>query len=386
MTHTHPLVLHDFFTAPDGGGKVAAILARHLNAELWAGDVHENAFPPDYFKGTTPRSLDASKSAPSWLCFSKILQLWWAFAHFPERSAPWTVFSGSFASLAYNRISGHRTYYCLTPPRLLYDQKGFILNQIPGWQRPVLKGVMFFYRRAYERSIEHMDHVITISQTVRRRIREYLGYDSQVIYPPCETERFRWIEGGDFYLSTARVDPLKRVELIVRAFKEMPDKRLMVVSGGSDLPKIRRISAGASNIEVLGWVDETMLEDLMGRCRATLYIPRDEDFGISPVESLAAGKPVVGVREGGVLETVGFSGQRSEDKDKWNSRDAFEKGLLITKCGVLVPREPKTEHVIEAVRWMTPERASEMRTFCENRARKFSTEVFVEKMRETLEG
>ncbi|MDZ7699783.1 MAG: hypothetical protein U5R49_23620 [Deltaproteobacteria bacterium] len=93
-----------------------------------------------------------------------------------------------------------------------------------------------------------------------------------------------------------------------------------------------------------------------------------------------------------MLETVGFrglrsevSGQRSKEKDKWNSRDTFEKGLLITKCGVLVPGNRKVEDVVEAVQWMTPERASEMRAFCENRARKFSTDVFVEKMRETLE-
>ncbi len=393
MIPTPPLVLHDFFTAPDGGGRVATILARSFNAELWTGDLILDAYPPDYFKDITPRSLDAYTSAPFWLRFSKILQLWWAFSHFPISSSPWTVFSGSFAPLAHKRVSGRRMYYCLTPPRLLYDQKRFILEHLPGWQRPLLKMIMWFYRLAYERSLKHMDRIVTISETIRRRIRKYLDCDSQVIYPPCEIERFRWIAGGDFYLSTARVDPLKRVALIVQAFKQMPDQRLVVVSGGSDLAKIKQISADTSNIEILGWVDGATLVDLMGRCRATLYIPRDEDFGISPVESMAAGKPVIGVQEGGVLETVGFRGQRSEvggqrpeDKDEGSVRIGFEKGLLITKCGVLVPSEPKVEEVVEAVQWMTSERATEMRLSCENRARTFGTDVFAEKMREVFEG
>ena len=70
------------------------------------------------------------------------------------------------------------------------------------------------------------------------------------------------------------------------------------------MARIKRIAKDAQNIEVQGWIDEERLSNLIGRCISTIYIPRDEDYGISPVESMAAGKPVIGVREGGVLETV----------------------------------------------------------------------------------
>jgi len=392
------IVLHDFFNAPDGGGKVAKILAASFHAKLLTGQLDRGAFPDDYFGDVVPMSLEAYKNSPSWLRFSKIFQLWWAFTHFPTTSVPWAIFSGSFSLLAHRKIAGEKIFYCLTPPRLLYDQRDFMVQQVPGWQRPLLRVVMFLYRLAYERAAGRMDIIVTISETVRKRFRRFLGYDSVVIYPPCETERFRWIEGGGFYLSTARLDSLKRVDLIVKAFKEMPDKRLVVVSGGADMPKIKKIAEGAPNIEVLGWIGEEHLCDLMGRCIATIYIPRDEDFGISPVESMAAGKPVIGVQEGGLLETVGEdSCRRFEDRGQSAERmghsgkrkaqmaeDGIGEGLLATDCGVLMAKDPGVEDVVEAVEWMTPTRALGMRKGCEERAKQFDTEVFLQKMRDVI--
>gem|GEM_PF-627248 len=460
------IVLHDFFNTPDGGGRVATILAKSFHAELLTGHLDKDSFPDGYFGDVQLRSLDAYRTSPRWLRFSKIFQLWWAFAHFPSTSALWTVFSGSFSPLAHKKISGKKIFYCLTPPRLLYDQRGFMVQQVPGWQRPFLRGVMFLYRLAYERAVGRMDIIVTISETVKKRFRRFLRYDSLVIYPPCETERFRWIDQGDYYLSTARVDPLKRVDLIVKAFKEMPDKRLVVVSGGADMPKIRKIAEGAPNIEVLGWIGEEHLCNLIGRCIATIYIPMDEDFGISPVESMAAGKPVIGVQEGGLLETVGEGrhqwsevrgqrtedggqrtegggqrsegggqrtegrgrraedrgqraegrGQRAEDRGRRTAsgpegptprrEDGGERGkdegrrtkveggrgserrggMLVTECGVLMAKDPGVEDVIEAVKWMTPQRAFGMRRGCEERARLFDTDVFVQKMGDLIAG
>jgi len=383
-----PIVLHDFFNTPDGGGKVAKILAESFHAELWTGQLNRGAFPDNYFGDVAPRSLEAYKNSPIWLRFSKIFQLWWAFAHFPKASTLWSIFSGSFSPLAYRKIAGKKIFYCLTPPRLLYDQRGFMVQQVPGWQRPFLRVVMLLYRLGYERAVGRMDIIVTISETVRKRFRGYLGYDSLVIYPPCETERFQWIEEGNYFLSTARVDPLKRVDLIVRAFKKMPDKRLVVVSGGSDMAKIKRMTEKAQNIDVLGWVDDEKLCDLMGRCIATIYIPRDEDFGISPVESMAAGKPVIGVQEGGLLETVGGDERNEACRERSTERRAERggEGLLATDCGVLMAKDPGVEHVIKAVEWMTPKRVLAMRGRCEERAKWFDTDVFLQKMRDVIEG
>ncbi|MBT4288161.1 MAG: glycosyltransferase, partial [Deltaproteobacteria bacterium] len=223
--------------------------------------------------------------------------------------------------------------------------------------RPAMMELMYFYQKVYEDAVRSMDIIIANSVNVQKRIKQYLSADSVVVYPPCDTAGFRWLGQGDYYLSTARPDLLKRVDVIVRAFLKMPDKKLVVVSGGSELERIRNMAKNAQNIKILGWVDESRLVQLTGKCIATIYIPEDEDFGMSPVESMAAGKPVIGVAEGGLLETV---------KDG--------------ETGILIKAFPSYEDVIQAVIQMTPESAKTMRMDCEKRALRFRTQVFVEKI------
>jgi glycosyltransferase involved in cell wall biosynthesis len=114
--------------------------------------------------------------------------------------------------------------------------------------------------------------------------------------------------------------------LIVEAFKNMPHRQLVVASGGSELCSLEKLANGAPNIFFTDWVSEQELRRLVGHCKATIYIPRDEDFGRSPVQSLMAGKPVLGVREGGVLETV------SHDE-----------------TGILLDREPTPRDIIDGI-------------------------------------
>ncbi len=150
-----------------------------------------------------------------------------------------------------------------------------------------------------------MHVIVANSENVQRRIKRYLGHDSIVVYPPIDTESFVWGEPQGYYLSTARLTPLKRVATIVEAFVRMPDRQLVVASGGEDEAALRRVAPrGHSNIRFTGWTDEAQLRSLISGAIATIYIPVDEDFGMSPVESMAAGKPVIGVAEGGLLETI----------------------------------------------------------------------------------
>ena len=150
---------------------------------------------------------------------------------------------------------------------------------------------------------------------------------------------------------------------MVKAFLDMPEKKLKVISGGPDMPKIKKLAQGAKNVQMLGWVDERMLVELVGRCVATIYIPRDEDFGMAPIESMAAGKPVIGVAEGGLLETV-----------------------VDGETGILIKADPSPEDVIKAVQKMRPKRAKDMREAFERRAKLFDKDVFINKIQEVFGG
>jgi glycosyltransferase involved in cell wall biosynthesis len=353
-----PLVIHDFFTFPGGGERVVLELASSLGADIWTGQFRSDAFPEGYLGMVKLVDLNAPELSPTWLKFSRIAQYWWKFVQIPLQEPPWTIFSGSLSLLAHARIIGPKLLYCHTPPRIIYDLKHYYLHQVSPAALPGFIALTVLYRRAYEKALRAMDCVVVNSQTVQKRLKQFTGMDSQVVYPPCNTEAFHWEGQEDYYISTARLDPLKRVDFVVRAFLNMPDKKLIVVSGGSDEIKINKLAENASNISVLGWVSENMLRKLIGRCIATLYLPCDEDFGISPVESMAAGKPVIGVAEGGLLETV-----------------------VPDQTGILLEPPPTVDAIMTAVCNLTPKRALEMRSACERRARLFTREIFLEKIR-----
>ena len=361
MSH-RPIVLHDAFAFPGGGEAVAVTLARAFAAGLVTGGYEPNAFPEGYFP-TPPRDLDARGRHPLAARLSMTLAMCRAFEGMPRLTTPLAIHSGALSLLAHARIDGPQILYCHTPPRILYDHHGFYLARQSVFRRPLYRLLLARYRRAYERAVAAMDTVVANSETVRRRIERFLGREAVVVHPPVNTAAFPNLGQEPFFLSTARVDVLKRVDVIVEAFRHLPDKRLVAVSGGSELGRIRDMAAGCPNIEIRGWTETAELRRLVGSCLATIYIPRDEDFGISPVESMAAGKPVVGVREGGLTETV-----------------------LDGETGILLPPDPGPADVARAVAALTPQAAAAMRPACERRARAFDTRVFLEKMREVAEA
>jgi glycosyltransferase involved in cell wall biosynthesis len=356
------IVLADFMLVRGGAERVTLELVDILKAPLYTAFIDDRHFPelrdkPGVFTLTSPTGL------VGW----QLYKAWRGFAQIGRSLPPDTktlVYSGAYClAAALNRPQARHLLYCHTPPRFLYDLRDYYLGQATWWQKPLLQGLIAYLQPRYEQAFRCLDRVIANSETVRQRIRRYLGRDSQVIYPPCDTEAFRWLGQRDYYLSTARLEPYKRVELIVRAFLHLPDRKLIVASGGSELTRLRRLAAGYDNIHFTGWLTQSELRTLIGNAIATLYLPRHEDFGMSAVESMAAGKPVIGVAEGGLLETV-------HDQ----------------QTGLLIPSEPSLAALIDAVMRMTPAYAQAMREACEQRAVSFGRQVFRTRMRSVLES
>lgn len=268
------------------------------------------------------------------------------------------IYSGSYAPCAVqNQLTGKRILYCHTIPRFAYDLYCYYLKSMNPILRPFFKQLVAHTRKNYERAFSQMDVVIANSQNVRSRIQNFLKSEAVVINPPVDTSAFSWIAQKDYYLSTARLEKYKRVDTIVSAFKTMPDKKLIVASGGSELNSLKKLAENAPNITFTGWTTHNELKQLVGNAIATIYLPKNEDFGMSPVESMAAGKPVIGAKEGGLLETV------LHDKT----------GLLIT---------PETTAIVQAVKTLTPEAALKMRMSCEERAGLFSIKNFISRIKE----
>lgn len=188
----------------------------------------------------------------------------------------------------------------------MYDLHDSYYKKVPFLLKIPFKIACFIFKKMYEKDIEKMDLVLTNSENTKKRIKKFLGIDATILYPPVDLEKFRYIDTKDYYLSFARLADAKRVDKIVEAFLQMPEKHLKVTYGPNDPQKeyIFNLAKDAKNIEFIKSPDDPEFVKLVGNAIATLYIPIDEDFGMSPVESMSAGKPVIGVDDGGLKETI----------------------------------------------------------------------------------
>jgi glycosyltransferase involved in cell wall biosynthesis len=197
--------------------------------------------------------------------------------------------------------------YIHTPTRYYWSgYKEYLANPGLGVINPIAKRIlpkMINKLRYYDyAAAQRADIVLANSKTVSDRIKKYYNRDSQVISPPVDTERFRNINPKDegYYLVVSRLIPYKRIDLAVRACNEL-GKALIVVGNGSELKKLKSIAG--SNIIFIENASDSEVTKYVKNCHAFLF-PGNEDFGITPVEAMAAGKPVIAYNKGGAAETI----------------------------------------------------------------------------------
>ncbi len=350
------LILHDFFAVKGGAEHVALTILEGLKPEhdvsLVTGYINYSLFP-ELENRSDIQALGNDTNIKGW----ESLKMIWLFKHRTQFITKYDlcIFSGIYSICASLSTKPKASiYYCHTPPRFVYDLKQYYQKQAALWQIPLLSYLRSVVRSHFERSILNMEHVLTNSINVQKRLQFFLGIQSNVLYPPVETDNFQWLGASDYYLSTARLEPYKRVDLIVQAFMKMPDRKLIVTSSGRMLPYLKKLAINSKNIHFTDWTNSTQLQELMGRCIATVYIPLNEDFGISPVESMAAGKPVIGVFEGGIQETV-----------------------VHQRTGILLQPPPTIEGIRKAVFSLDKKSRLQLKEQCEKRASAFNTNIFL---------
>ena len=192
--------------------------------------------------------------------------------------------------------------YCHTPMRYAWDLYDDYFGPRAGAAARLLMPPVAAWLRRWDRATAAgVHHFVANSRFVADRIRRVYGRDADVIYPPVDVSRFRVDEtAGDYYLVVSALTPYKRVDLAVEACTRL-GRRLVVVGSG---PEERRLRALAGpTVEMLGWRDDARIAELYAGCRALLFPPL-EDFGITPLEAMASGRPVIAFGRGGARETV----------------------------------------------------------------------------------
>ncbi|MCB1914948.1 MAG: glycosyltransferase family 4 protein [Rhodocyclaceae bacterium] len=169
--------------------------------------------------------------------------------------------------------------------------------------KSMIARIVLHYMRIWDvRTANGVDRFVANSNFIARRIRKAYGRSAEVVYPPVDIDRFTMrAEKEDFYLAASRMVPYKKMPLIVEAFSQMPEKRLVVIGDGPELARAEAV-AGA-NVRLLGYQGDQVLVDHMQRAKAFVFAA-EEDFGITPVEAQACGTAVIAYGKGGALETV----------------------------------------------------------------------------------
>ena len=203
--------------------------------------------------------------------------------------------------------------YCHTPTRYLWSDTHEYLNELKynKWLKKIIWLVLNRVRLWDRAAADRVDFFIANSVTVQKRIRKYYRRDSVVIYPPVETEKFSLISPAEktgrpekYFLAGCRLAPYKRLDIVVEAFKNLgADYRLKIFGDGVDMARLMTLAGGAKNIEFLGRVTEEEKARLYRGAEAFIN-PQEEDFGITAVESMASGRPVIAYRKGGATETI----------------------------------------------------------------------------------
>lgn len=193
--------------------------------------------------------------------------------------------------------------YCLAPTRYVWEYDAYAAREnLPAVARIALKPLIAALRRwDYRVAQRPTTHFVAISTEIQERIRRYYGRESAIVCPPVDVERFRPVEShADYYLIVSRLIPYKRIDLAIQAFNQL-GLPLWIAGAGRDRAALEALAG--PTVRFLGRVPDVELPDLMARCKAFIF-PGREDFGLTPVEAQAAGRPVIAYRAGGALDTV----------------------------------------------------------------------------------
>jgi glycosyltransferase involved in cell wall biosynthesis len=355
-----------------GGEKLMLQLKQHLDATFWAGSIELDGWDPKVCDDSFTQYLQNGKwdylakesTIPLWKYIKR--QLSFLFSTKVKELAKNDIVVFSFGNIAFvpqrlKKINPNikTIAYVHTPPRNFTDQYERIYNNMSWYKKPLFALFTKLVIYNFSNALKSCDHVITNSENIKNRLIKYTGIEADsVIFPLVDTKEFVNLPSEDFYLSHARLEPLKRLDLIVKAFEKMPEKKLVITSGGPLESWIRDYIAEhkITNIDFKGRVSDQERNHLMSTCLAGIYIPVDEDAGITQLEFMACGKPIIGVRDGGLIESI-----------------------VDGKTGLLMSKNPDVNELIVTIGLVGKDQLENMKENCITQAKLFDKDVFYDK-------
>lgn len=352
-------VFHNFMDNIGGAEVAGLILAREFKA-----DIYSTVFDQDKISkmGFSPHCY-----ALGWIPINAPWRQQLALARFRhlnlKKQYDYYIIDGDWAvgGAVKNTPS---IWWAHSPIREIWDLYEYTRqNSMRPICRPIFDRWVRFNRQLTSSYVRHVTKLTCSSRNAQQRIWKYLHREARVIYPPVETAKYYYAEPGDYWLSVNRLVAHKRVLMQLEAFRQMPHERLIIVGSYEQSRHFQKyvrevMAIKPPNVEIRSWVDAEELRRLYAGCRGFIATALDEDFGLTPVEAMAAGKVVIAAAEGGYLESV-----------------------IEGKTGFLVD-DINADKLREAI--LSIKRPEDFREDCLLQAERFSVQNFVKEMSDVL--
>lgn len=276
--------------------------------------------------------------------------------------------TSSFAKGVITTADTMHICYCHTPTRYLWSDTHEYIKELPynKYFKKIISLVLNYIRMWDRLAADRVDSYIANSATVKKRIQKYYKAPSKIIYPNIEEDKFYIATNiEDYYLVGCRLVPYKRIDIAIQAFKKNGLK-LKIFGDGMDRERLENLAGGATNIEFLGRVSDEERSKLFSKCKAYIN-PQTEDFGITIVEAMASGRPVIAMNKGGATETVveGKTGMFFESESADDIEEAVKK---FETSNIAWDSIHIREH---ALKFSTARFKKEIKDFIESEYRKF---------------
>ncbi len=343
-------IVHDHFAQRGGAEKVVEVLAKMFPKAPLYFLLYKKENVDEFFKGRKIESSIIQKmpgGVKHYQWYMPFMPM--AVEFFDLR--PFDIVVSSTSSFAKGVICSDNTLhicYCHTATRYLWSDTHQYINELR--YNKYFKKVIAFclnYIRIWDRTAgDRPDVYITNSKTSRKRIRRYYKRDAKIVYPSFEDVFYLSDKKEDYYLAGCRMVPYKRLDSVVEAFLKMPEKKLKIFGDGTDEKRLKELAGDAKNIEFLGRVSEEKKRELYSKAKAFIN-PQKEDFGITPVEAMASGTPVIALKYGGSLENnvegkTGIFIKKAEKDDiieavdkieniNWNKKEIREHAMQFSE-------------------------------------------------------
>lgn len=297
-------LVHDYFIQMGGAERVAAAMHEFFPAAPMYTTVALTHRLPQSL-----RAADVRTSAMQWLPgierrFRHYFMLYpWAVKSLDLSQYDLILSSSSgYAKGVRRHRNAIHICYCHTPMRWVWRYEDYAAREgFSRAARAVLPPMLSALKRWDLSASQQPDYYIANSRVVARRIKKIYGRDATVIHPPIETDRFALAEKiDDYYLVLSRLMPYKRIDLAIEACNLLK-RPLVIIGDGPDRQRLEKLAG--PTIRFLGRQPDSVVSRRASRCRALLF-PGEEDFGMSPLEVNAAGRPVIAYKGGGAIETV----------------------------------------------------------------------------------